>query len=78
MTLNMIGWQAIDAFRWKNHLGQEVLLTMTSPAMLRNMMVAAYYRSLEQCVAAKLQGTATRLSAEPIKRLVNYKSSKLS
>ena len=30
MALKRVGWQAADAFRWRTHTGQEVLLTTTA------------------------------------------------
>ena len=54
------------------------MLTAMSPAMLEAKMKDAYARQLEIRMATKLGQGHARISAAPVRNLINHKRTKLS
>ena len=52
LTLDRIGWIAVDAFTWQNDWGEVIPLTTFSPALLKTMMCEAVQRQAQRCIAS--------------------------
>ncbi len=57
LSLHRIDWDMVDPFTMRDHDGEKIVLTTTSPALLAIMLRQAVTRALQKKVAAKLAET---------------------
>ncbi len=57
LTLHRIGWKMKSAFIWTSDLGDDVVLTKTSPQLLAHMLRDAVTRTLQRQVGQAFAGT---------------------
>ncbi len=53
LELHRIGWSPNGPFDWTDDLGSKVILTETTPALLKSLLVASVRRQAERAVGAK-------------------------
>ncbi len=54
LSLHRIGWDMVDPFTMRDHDGERIILTTTSPALLATMLRHAVIRALQLQVAGKM------------------------
>ena len=82
LSLDRIKWTWSSPFQFFDDNNTEILLTTTSPALLKSMLCAAVCRANQRQAAAKLADsshfTGTRASLEVARRVANSKGGRLS
>ena len=82
LSLDRIKWTWPSPFQFFDDSNTEILLTATSPALLKSMLSAAVCRTNQRQAAAKLADsshfTGTRASLEVARRVADSKGGRLS
>ena len=76
LSLQRIGWRALDGFRWVDDRGQELALTGYSPRLLGMMLREGVQRQLERNLAVKA-GLAPEGNPEGVRAMVDVARSLL-